>query len=941
MFASASQIIGRDRELNSIYQFLDAVPGEPVALLIEGEVGIGKTALWQHAVDLAQQRSYRILACRPGDSETRLSFAALDDLLAGVLEGALPALAEPKRRALEIALLRSVVVGAPPDQRAVSGAVLDVLRLLAADAPVILAIDDVQWLDRPSARVIQFALRRLETDPIGVLLSLRTETEDGAPPLGLDRGLPEGRLHQLPLGPLSLAAVHQLVRLRLDAALPRHILVRLYGASGGNPFFALEMARALLRRRAPVPPDQPLPIPATLRELVLDRLDHLSDRSRRVLLSAATLSHPTVDLVGAVDGRVATTAALDEARQAGIIEPQGERIGFTHPLLATVLYSETPSEERRRLHRRLADMVADPEERARHLALGADGPDASIATVLDEASRQAHARGAPDAAATLSEQARRLTPARETDEAGRRTIEAADHHFRAGNIARARALLEELVKVLPPGPERAGALLRLGVIHYHEDSWPTAEGLFREALIEADRDPALTAEAERELAFARQVAGDIRDAAQHARVAVEAAELTGDSFLIADSLSRMAVFDFYLGRGLHTDLMERAAALTASAGLEPVEHIRMLDALVIWGAMLKWSDDFAAAKAKLDERCRHAVEIGDESSLPFVLYQLSELECWSGDWDRARQHAEDACRIALESEQVAVLPAALYARALVDAHLGRVEYARADAEEALALAERTHNVPVALMARSVLGFIEMSLGDFERAHSHLGPVAEDIVAMGVAEPGVIRFWANEIEALIALGELDEATAAVDRLEQRGGSLDRPWALATGARCRGLLEAARGDLGAADLALERALKEHERLPMPFELGRALLVQGTIRRRAKQKRAARDCLQRALEIFEHLGAPLWADRAEAELGRIGLRPPAPSGLTAGEERVAELVAAGRTNREVADALFISIKTVDSNLSRIYRKLGVRSRTELARKLPTKNGPVSASE
>jgi predicted ATPase len=165
MFASASQIIARDRELDSIYQFLDAVPGGPVALLIEGEVGIGKTALWQQAVDLAQQRSYRILACRPGDSETRLSFAALDDLLAGVLEGALPALAEPKRRALEIALLRSLVVGAPPDQRAVSGAVLDVLRLLAADAPVILAIDDVQWLDRPSARVIQFALRRLETDP--------------------------------------------------------------------------------------------------------------------------------------------------------------------------------------------------------------------------------------------------------------------------------------------------------------------------------------------------------------------------------------------------------------------------------------------------------------------------------------------------------------------------------------------------------------------------------------------------------------------------------------------------------------------------------------------------------------------------------------------------------------------------------------------------------
>src|SRR6266487_1644844 len=360
----------------------------------------------------------------------------------------------------------------------------------------------------------------------------------------------------------------------------------------------------------------------------------------------------------------------------------------------------------------------------------------------------------------------------------------------------------------------------------------------------------------------------------------------------------------------------------------------------IWGAMLKWSDDFGAARVKLGGRCRRAAEIGDDSSLPFVLYQLSELECWAGDWDRARQYAEEACRVALESEQVAVLPAALYARALVDTHLGRIESARADAEEALALAARTRNVPVALEARSVLGLIELSQGNFERTHAHLGPVAEAMAAMEVAEPGVVRFWANEIEALIGLGELDKATAGVAQLEERGRSLDRPWALATGARCRGLLEAARGDLGAADRALERALKEHERLPMPFEFGRTLLVQGTIRRRARQKRAARDSLERAVEIFERLGAPLWADKARAELRRIGLRPPAPSGLTPSEERVAELVAAGHTNREVADALFISVKTVDSNLSRIYRKLGVRSRTELARKLPAEGGPAPTS-
>src|SRR5207247_3328043 len=279
--------------LGSVRQFLDAVPDAPVAILIEGEAGIGKTALWKRALDLALESSYRILACRPADAETRLSFSALDDLLAGVLEEALPALAEPKRRALEIALLRAEAVGPPLDERAVSRAVLDVLRLLAAHAPVIVAIDDAQWLDGPSARVIEFAARRLEIGPIGMLVSLRTETEPSVP-LGLDRGLPEGRLHRLLLGPMSLAAIHQLVRARLGTALPRHTLVRLYDASGGNPFFALEIARALVRLNEPVPPDRPLPVPDTLGGVVRDRLSLLPDGSRRALLCAAMLSHPTV-----------------------------------------------------------------------------------------------------------------------------------------------------------------------------------------------------------------------------------------------------------------------------------------------------------------------------------------------------------------------------------------------------------------------------------------------------------------------------------------------------------------------------------------------------------------------------------------------------------------------------------------------------------------------
>jgi DNA-binding CsgD family transcriptional regulator len=235
------------------------------------------------------------------------------------------------------------------------------------------------------------------------------------------------------------------------------------------------------------------------------------------------------------------------------------------------------------------------------------------------------------------------------------------------------------------------------------------------------------------------------------------------------------------------------------------------------------------------------------------------------------------------------------------------------------------------MVTAVMGFIELSLGNLAEAHTHLGDVTRTMAAIEAWEPGNIRYLANEIEALVGLGETVEADRLLGDLEERGRNLDRPWALATSARCRGLLSAARGALEPALASLDKALVEHERLQMPFELGRTALVRGVIERRAKHKRAAKDSLEQALGIFVELGAPLWAEKARRELGRVGLRPPAPLGLTPTEERVAELVAAGHTNREVADALFMSPKTVDANLSRIYRKLGVRSRTELARRFP----------
>jgi DNA-binding CsgD family transcriptional regulator len=238
----------------------------------------------------------------------------------------------------------------------------------------------------------------------------------------------------------------------------------------------------------------------------------------------------------------------------------------------------------------------------------------------------------------------------------------------------------------------------------------------------------------------------------------------------------------------------------------------------------------------------------------------------------------------------------------------------------------------------VLGFLELSLGDPPSAHARLGPLVGTLHAMGVGEPTAFPVLPDEIEALIGLGELDQAEPLIEELEAQGRALDRAWALAGAARCRGLLAAARGDPQGALAHLQRALQEHQRVAWPFELARTLRAQGMVLRRDKHKTAAKAALEQALGIFERLGALLWAQATNAELERVGLRPAAPtgvSGMTAAEARVAELVAAGRTNREVAGELFMSPKTVEAHLSRIYRKLGVRSRAELAHKLARQRG------
>lgn len=925
----ADEVFGREYELLALVQFVDSLVEGPAAALLEGEPGIGKTTLWRAALDEAARRSVRVLRCRPAEPERELPFGALGDVLEDVIDDALPSLFEPQRQALEVALLRAAPLGPPPDRRAVSLAVLGVLRALAGSGTIVVAIDDIHWLDVPSARVLEFALRRLGDEPVGVLATCRS-AEAQSSPLPLEAIVPEGRFLRRSIAPLGVEDVDRLLRGRLEQAFLRPTLTKLHRTAGGNPFFALELGRALLRRGEPLAAGEPLPVPDNLRALIEARLERLPAGVREVLLAVAAISHPTVEEVAAVVRPARTvTDDLVSAVDARVVELKGRDIRFTHPLLASAVYAGAPLADRLGLHRRLAATLADPVERARHLALGTQAPDAAASTALDDAARRARARGAAEAAAVLAEHARRLTPGDRPEDLARRGVDAGDYHLQAGDTARARVVLEEVVAAVPARNVLARALHLLGKVVFREQSYAAAGHLLERALGEAGLDPGLEAAVRCDLALSLEQAGDLRRAAEHARAALELAQGLGDHALLARALISVAVAEFLLGLGVRTEVMERAVQLMDR--LEPERHEELPSVLhpsMVWAVLLKWSDDFEPARRRLEELYRDALARHEESLLPPVLFQLGELECWYGNWDLAARYAREGRRFAVESGQISIEVAPLYVQALVEAHRGEVDAARESVARALAVIEHTADQRGRIRCLGVLGFIELSLGDAAAAHRHLGPATELAEAAGYGEPGVLRLLPNQIEALVALGELDRAEALTEWLEERGRALDRPWALATGARCRGLLAAATGELDAGLAALGEALDHHERLLQPFEFARTLLVLGTVQRRRRQKRLAREPLGRALEIFERLGSPLWADRARDELARIGGRALAPAALTPTEERVAELVAAGWTNREVAESLFMSVKTIERHLTHIYAKLGVRSRRELAR-------------
>ena len=911
-------IIGREEELAAIEAFLGAVEQGPRALVLSGEAGIGKTVLWEAGVDDARERYGRVLTCRGVEAEASLSFAGLSELLGDVLEEVGSLLAPPRRRALEVALLLAEPGETTLDPHAIGLAVLDALRALAEQGPVLVALDDVQWVDTASAGAIQIAFRRLREEPLGLLATLRLGPELESP-FELERSLPHERFRRLTLDPLSLAALHRLLEERLGLELTRPELSRVQEATAGNPFFALELGRELVRTNTRPTPGQALRVPDSLRELLGGRLARLPGEILDVLLLVAALARPTVELLATTYGeRERVLEALETAVEESVVELDDSSVRFAHPLLASICYERAPVWKRRAVHAALAGALSDVEERARHLALAADGPDAVAAEALDAAADSAASRGATAAAAELAVLAARLTPGDPALDRGRR-FRAAGLYRLAGDTERAVAILEQLLTEVPHGPERSDFLFELAVTQTRGS--PAQLEILQEALDEAAGDARRSALILSMRAGTNLVSANARAALVDARAALEQAEVAGDPTALAWAIGYVGQAENYLGQAT-PGLLERGVEIEDAVGHGPGWMASPRYALA---RRLMRLGDVDLARGLLEQVEAAAVERGDEVTRVMVLWPLATIEWIAGRWQQALDDANSAYELTEQIQHPHAQQWVGRAKTLIEVDLGLVDEARASAEVTLARGRaNSYDVYVAITL-GVLGRLELALGHLDEAGRYLREIPARLLDGAVLDP-TVPVWADAIETLVALGEIERATDYLTVYQQSADRLGSPWAVAAAARSRGLVAGARGDADTAFAAFDSALAVARERSFPLESARTLLSLGTVRRQAQQKKAAREALEQALAIFEELGARLWAEKARSELKRISGRAPASEGLTETERRVAELAAHGRTNKEIAAELFMGLSTVESHLSHVYRKLGLR-RAELA--------------
>lgn len=905
-----SVVVGRAIEQRAVADFMDAATVGASGLILEGDAGIGKTTLWLDGVQLAVDRGCEVLSARAGAAEVSMAFATLADLFGGIGPAVLADLPAPQRLAVDRVLDRDES-GPATDEHVVGAAVLSILRTLVATRPVLLAIDDLQWMDASSRTVLGFAARRL-TGRLGILGTVRSGTDNASVSGWLRLAGPQAVM-RVRVAPLDADGLQQLLSAGLGRALSRTALARIVEMSGGNPFYALELAHVLDERSG-----SDVVLPETLAALVDERIGRLGSEVSDVLLIAAAAAAPTVASIatacGLTDRQVVTL--LEEAESRGVISLDGNRVRFTHPLLSAGVYGRASPARRRAAHRALSVSETQVELRARHLALAAIEGDEATLAALDAAADAALTRGAPAAAAELVELSIRLG----SDDEARR-LRHAELLFRAGAVEQARLRLEPLIDETAPGSMRARALSLLGAVWVYATSFPKAVDVLIRALGDAREDAVLTLLTLLRLAPATGLTGDREKSIAYARRAVACANDIGVDALRSQALTMWVNVSLLYGLGFDEPAMRTALELERPGG---DDHLTF-QASAVEAATLSWRGRPDEARPRFASMAQRCDERGAEAAAIWVAEHTIMIDIWLG---RYRDAARAATAVQARADQiggqhVTVIAAAL--RAVAAAYLGEAELARGSARIAIEGADASGGKHLAILPRTSLGFLEVSVGDYSAALTVLAPLLAGFDPAHGTEIVVGGFLPDAVEALVAVGRPDDAEPLVAALEANGARLDRPWMRAVGARGRAMLQAARGDLVAAVLTAERAMIEHDQLPMPFERARTQLLLGQLQRR-RRNGAATVALREALNTFETLGSAAWATRARAELAHLDSHRGGRQ-LTAGEKRIADLAATGLSNKQIAAAAFVAEKTVEMNLSRVYRKLGIRSRAGLS--------------
>lgn len=907
--------IARGAEGHAVAELLSCAQHGPAVLLVEGEAGIGKTTLLLEAADRARALGFAVLTAHGSPAELGYAYAAVADLLSGIDDALTDVLPLRQRLALErVRWDQHVVEGPATDERTTAAAFLHVLEHLSNRAPVLLAVDDGQWLD-PSSRLVLGLVRQRLAGSVALLLTLRIDEHD---PDGAARKFfselaaagPRVRMR-----PLDVGGVNDVIAARLGRPLPRPVVTRIHRVSGGNPLFALELARAELHTSR-----WTTGVPDGLAALVRDRLRDIGDEEQRVLLAVACAAEPTVEMVSRTVDLPAdrVLAVLDSVADLGVVALAGNRIRFSHPLFATGVAANALPAHRRAIHRALAETVHEPELRARHLALAATTNDETTLTAIDLGADVLAARGALAAAADLIELA--LTRGGDTP---MRRIRAAELHFRSGSIPPARAHLLSTLDGLQPGVVRGLALAHLGAVMAYADDLTGAINALSEAADEAADAPALRLVCEIRLALALAIAGRMTETVERAQRAITLAEGLEAPGLHSQALALWVTAAFIQGQGVHDHALREAVQLEdPNSGATT-----FLRAGAVQAVMSAYIGDLETAEAQL-QAVKHSMStVGNEIDLVWVDNRLAAVAIWSGRYDAAEEWARAAVQRAEQLDARLSLATAWTKRATVAAYRGRDREARTDAMAAIDTARAIGALRQVKEPTRVLAFLEVSRGNYAAALTLLTPLLEEFDPPRELEIEGGEHLPDAVEALIALRDLTQAQKVVDALEQHGLERDRPWMRSVGARGRGALLAARGDLAAAHEALDEAMVHHQRLAMPFERARTQLLLGQLQRRRRRRRDAAATLTSALETFDELGTPIWVERARTELKRLEATRSHGQQLTPAERRIAGLAARGLSNREIAAELFLAEKTIDSTLTSVYRKLAIRSRAGLA--------------